>query len=60
MRAAAGDVALELNLRALKGPVLQGDHGYSRKGADPGNASYYYSLTRLATQGTVTARGADV
>jgi predicted secreted hydrolase len=37
--------------------VLQGDHGYSRKGADPGNASYYYSLTRLATHGTITARG---
>jgi len=57
MRAAAGDVALELNLHDLKGPVPQGDHGYSRKGADPGNASYYYSLTRLATHGTVTARG---
>jgi predicted secreted hydrolase len=57
MRAAAGDVAVELNLSDLKGPVLQGDHGYSRKGADPGNASYYYSLTRLATHGTVTARG---
>jgi predicted secreted hydrolase len=41
----------------LKGPVLQGDHGYSRKGADPGNASYYYSLTRLATHGTVTVPG---
>jgi predicted secreted hydrolase len=57
MRAAAGDVALELNLRDLKGPVPQGDHGYSRKGSYPGNASYYYSLTRLATQGTVSARG---
>ncbi len=57
LRAAAGDVAVELNLRDLKAPVLQGDQGYSRKGSDPGNASCYYSLTRLATHGTVTARG---
>jgi predicted secreted hydrolase len=34
--------------------VLQGDRGYSRKGPEPGNASYYVSLTRLASQGTVT------
>ena len=33
--------------------VLQGDQGLSQKSAEPGNASYYYSYTRLATQGTV-------
>ena len=37
--------------------MLQGDHGLSRKGPEPGNASYYYSLTRLATRGTVTVAG---
>jgi predicted secreted hydrolase len=36
-----------------KGPILQGDGGYSRKGPEPGNASYYYSQTRLETWGTV-------
>ncbi len=54
VRAAAGDVAIDLLLADAKGPVLQGDQGYSQKGPDPGNASFYYSLTRLLTEGTVT------
>ena len=33
--------------------VLQGDRGLSQKGAEPGNASYYYSLTRMPTRGTI-------
>lgn len=54
LQAAAGDVTLDLTLTDLKGPVLHGDQGYSQKGPDPGNASYYYSLTRLASEGEVT------
>jgi predicted secreted hydrolase len=46
-------ISLELNMLDAKGPILQGDQGYSRKGPEPGNASYYYSLTRLETEGTV-------
>ena len=57
LRASAKDISLDLTLRDLKGPVLQGDHGYSRKGPEPGNASYYYSLPRIATTGTVTVGG---
>ena len=57
LQARAGQLALALTLQDLKAPVLQGDQGYSRKGSDPGNASYYYSLTRIATTGSVTARG---
>ncbi|HZG68713.1 MAG TPA: lipocalin family protein, partial [Herpetosiphonaceae bacterium] len=34
-----------------------GDRGYSPKGQGAGNASYYYSLTRMATTGTLTIRG---
>jgi predicted secreted hydrolase len=45
--------ALDLTLIDEKGPVLHGDQGYSQKGSDPGNASYYYSQTRLATSGTI-------
>lgn len=52
-----GDLRLDLALRDLKGPVLQGDRGYSRKGPEPGNASYYYSLPRIETTGTVVLRG---
>lgn len=48
---------LALSLEPLREPVLQGDRGLSRKSAEPGNASYYYSITRLATRGTVTVAG---
>ena len=57
LQAAKGDIALQLDLRDLKPPVLQGAAGYSRKGPQPGDASYYYSLTRIATTGTITVRG---
>jgi predicted secreted hydrolase len=53
LRAAQDDVAIDLRLTDLKGPILQGDRGYSQKGPERGNASYYYSLTRLASSGTV-------
>lgn len=45
--------ALDLRLDEGKPAVLQGMDGYSRKGADPGNASHYYSLTRMPTTGTI-------
>ena len=51
------NLSLDLNLADLKGPVLQGDRGYSRKGPEPGNASYYVSLPRIATEGTVMVGG---
>lgn len=57
LKAAAGDISLDLRLVDTKGPVLQGDRGYSRKGPEPGNASYYYSLTRIDTAGEVTVGG---
>ena len=43
---------LQLRLQASASPlVFQGDRGLSRKSGTPGNASYYYSLTRLPTHG---------
>lgn len=59
VRAAEGGVALALTLEPVKPVVLQGDDGLSRKGPEPGNASYYYSLTRLAARGTVTVQGEE-
>ena len=44
---------IDLQLTDQKGPALQGDEGYSRKGTDPYNASYYYSQTRLVTEGEI-------
>ena len=48
---------IDLTLVDTKGPILQGDHGYSQKGPQPGNASIYYSLTHMTTTGKVTSAG---
>jgi predicted secreted hydrolase len=57
LSAEAQGVALSLMLEEGKPPVLQGDRGLSQKAAGAGNASYYYSLTRMPTRGTVMADG---
>jgi len=54
---ATGQFALALELVPRKPPVLQGDRGLSRKSEAPGNASYYYSLARLQTEGTIAVDG---
>lgn len=51
LRAVAEGVELELTLETAKPLVLQGERGLSRKSAEPGNASYYYSYTRLPSRG---------
>ncbi len=60
LRAAEGDVAIDLVLASDKPVVLQGDRGLSQKGSEPGNASYYYSLSRMSARGTVSAGGASL
>ncbi len=47
------DVALDLRLRSEKPIVLHGRNGLSQKGAAAGQASYYYSLTRLRSDGVI-------
>ncbi len=59
LRAASDGTALSLSLEPMKDIVLQGDQGLSRKSPQTGNASYYYSITRLAASGTVTIRGTE-
>ena len=46
--------SFDLTLSSSKAPVLQGDRGYSVKGANPGDASQYISLTRLLGSGTLS------
>lgn len=53
IRASGEDFSIDLRLVQLKAPALQGDGGLSPKSAEPGNASYYYTLSRLETSGTV-------
>ncbi|HYO12340.1 MAG TPA: lipocalin-like domain-containing protein [Thermoanaerobaculia bacterium] len=57
LSARQGDVGIDLSLEQGKPPVLQGERGLSRKSAEPGNASYYYSLTRMPASGTVRLGG---
>jgi len=53
LRAGAEDFGINLALSPGKAPVLHGEQGLSRKSAEPGNASYYYSLTRMPVSGTL-------
>jgi predicted secreted hydrolase len=54
LEASDRDMSLRLELDGKKPPVTHGDHGFSQKGNAAGNASYYYSLTRMRTRGTLT------
>ncbi|MEZ5449976.1 MAG: lipocalin-like domain-containing protein [Thiolinea sp.] len=51
------DFNLNLLLQTDKPAILQGNHGLSQKSSAPGNASYYYSLTRLQTSGDIYRNG---
>ena len=53
LHAAEDNLTLDLKLKPLYPPVLQGDAGLSQKSAEPGNASYYYSIPRLQTKGQI-------
>ncbi len=57
LRAAQDDIAIDLVARGAKPPVLQGDDGLAKKGEQSGRATYYYSLTRMKTSGTISIAG---
>lgn len=46
-------LGLSLKMEILKPFVLQGDEGLSQKSHGKGNASYYYSATRIMSSGTI-------
>lgn len=52
-----GSAGVSLVLDEGKPPVVNGVNGISQKGAEAGNASHYYSLTRMPTRGTLTIDG---
>ena len=54
---AAEDFALDLNLTETQPALLNGEHGFSRKGPAEQSASYYYSLPHMRVTGTVTRKG---
>ena len=53
LSAGTGRAGIELTLSGTKPVVFHGDNGLDPKGPEHGNASYYYSLTRLEAAGTV-------
>jgi predicted secreted hydrolase len=52
-----GGLALDLRLKPAKPPAPHGEDGYSRKSGREAAASYYYSVTRLDTRGTISVDG---
>jgi len=54
LRASNDSIGLELTLSPEKPLVVHGLGGVSRKGSASGQASHYYSFTRLATAGTLS------
>ena len=49
--------AIDLTLTESAPPVLHGERGFSQKGSKPGNATHYYSLTRMPTEGFISLEG---
>lgn len=54
LRAYAGGILLELKLTSDKPPAIHGVDGVSQKSDGVGQASHYYSMTRMETEGTVS------
>jgi predicted secreted hydrolase len=48
---------IDLTCGEGRGPTLQGIGGVNAKGPNPGQASYYYSMTRLKTHGSLQIAG---
>ena len=57
---AGEELSFELTLEPTQPPMLNGEDGISRKGREPGSASYYYSLPHLAVAGEVVRDGRRV
>jgi len=54
LKAKDSEKSIELSFESKKPIVFHGDRGFSKKGAEPGEASIYTSLTRLEGGGLVT------
>ena len=48
-------ISIDLRVKSVKPPVIEGTDGVSQKAAGIGYASHYYSFTRLETAGTLAA-----
>lgn len=57
LEARDGELGLRLELSPQKAPVAHGLEGVSQKSEGRGQATHYYSLTRMKTEGTLTVGG---
>jgi len=57
IKAVGEKAGVEFTLDEGKAPAINGINGISQKGSKPGNASHYYSLTRMPTTGTLMIDG---
>lgn len=57
VRVTAAGFSFALKLAPSQAELVQGERGYSRKGPQASQASYYYSVPHLLTTGTVTHGG---
>ena len=56
-RITGSELGLELQFDSTQPVLLQGQQGLSRKGPQPTQASYYYSVPQLAAHGRITLQG---
>jgi predicted secreted hydrolase len=57
LHAKSPQAGIDLVLDEGKPPAINGTNGINQKGAREGNASHYYSLTRMPTRGTLWVDG---
>lgn len=57
LSAGTKEFSIELDLSTLGKPVVHGADGVSKKADGNGKATYYYSRTRMPTEGTITDHG---
>jgi predicted secreted hydrolase len=57
LHALSQHAGIDLTLEEGKPPAINGVNGISQKGASEGNASHYYSLTRMPTKGALYVDG---
>ena len=57
LEAVESGTGFKLRLVPVKQLVFHGENGISKKGSDVGNASHYFSYTRMKTSGTVLIGG---
>jgi predicted secreted hydrolase len=60
LHAAGQGYELSLEAEPLLAPVLNGEQGLSRRSDEPGVASYYYSIPRVAVHGKLARAGSVV